>query len=422
MATTLSAMRGNFGKIEYWLTTMTVNQLLQTVCIPKEVPDWDDLSIEDRYQRDINVGRVCKEIAPYFATDEYRFSGALVLAITDHEKIEFELLSDVGKSGLLPSYYRRAAGNVGFLTLPDEGMLIPLDGQHRIKALTFAIEGKDDKGEAIPNMRSNPEVRKDQISVILVRFDKKGGARRIFNKINRYAKPTAKADNLITDDDDAMAVITRKLLAEDGVIPARLVKIGANTLNKVAPEFTTLATFYNANVAIVEHLGLSGTVRPSQMNPEQQELVSERLEDYWQGLLSRIEFWAKAISNPTEKGDDVRRKIRETCLLGKPVGQLALVLGYLYMLDRCKGVSEPDLCARLNRINWDIKEIMWRGVLMNPNGRIMSGKNTVNHASQFIAHLGGVELSEEERERLLEHIYGDEWKDHKLPPPADTND
>jgi DNA sulfur modification protein DndB len=421
MATTLAAIHGNFGETEYWLTTMTVGELLRTVRLPKELPDWDDLSIEERYQRDINITRVCKEIAPYFAKDEYRFSGALVVAITDDEEIVFEKWSDIGRESSVPVNYRRAANNVGFLTLPDEAILIPLDGQHRVKALAFAIDGKDDKGEAIPNMRSNPEVRKDQISVILVRFDTVG-ARRIFNKINRYAKPTAKADNLITDDDDAMAVITRKLLTEDGVIPARLVKIGANTLNKVAPEFTTLATFYNANVAIVERLGLSGTVRPSQINPDQRELVSERLRDYWQGLLSRIELWVKAISDPTEKGDDIRRKIRETCLLGKPVGQLALVLGYLYMLDRCKGVSEPDLCARLNRINWDVEEIMWRGVLMNPNGRIMSGKSTVNRASQFIAHLGGMELSEEERVGLLDHIYGDESKNNELPSPVDAND
>ena len=421
MATTLAAMRGNFGKTEYWLTTMTVGELLRNVRLPKELPNWDDLSIEERYQRDINIARVRKEIAPYFATDEYRFSGALVLAITSHEEIEFELWSDIAKSNSIPVNYRRAAGNAGFLTLPDQAILIPLDGQHRVKALAFAIDGKDDQGRVIPNMQGNLEVAEDQISVILVPFDKLG-ARRIFNKINRYAKPTTKADNLITDDDDAMAVITRELLAEDGVIPARLVKIGANTLNKVAPEFTTLATFYDANVAIVERLGFSGTVRPSQINPDQRELVSERLRDYWQGLLSRIELWVKAISDPTEKGDDIRRKIRETCLLGKPVGQLALVLGYLYMLDRCKGVSEPDLCARLNRINWDVEEIMWRGVLMNPNGRIMSGKSTVNRASQFIAHLGGMELSEEERVGLLDHIYGNESKNYELPSPVDAND
>lgn len=256
---------------------------------------------------------------------------------------------------------------------------------------------------------------------VLVRFDTEG-ARRIFNKINRYAKPTAKADNLITDDDDAIAIITRELSAEDGVISARLVKIGANTLNKVAPEFTTLATFYDANVAIVKQLDLSGTVPPSQMNREQLKLVGEELRDHWQCLLSGIDLWAKAVSDPTEEGDDVRRKIREESLLGKPIGQLVLVLGYLHMLDRCEGVSKVDLCARLNRINWDVKDTMWHGVLMNPNGRVMSGRNTVNRASEFIAHLGGVELSEEERERLLEHIYGDEWENHQLPSPVDANE
>ena len=33
------------------------------------------------------------------------------------------------------------------LTLPDEAILIPLDGQHRVKALAFAIDGKDDQNQ-----------------------------------------------------------------------------------------------------------------------------------------------------------------------------------------------------------------------------------------------------------------------------------
>ena len=418
MATTLAALRGNFGKTEYWLTTMTVGELLRTVRLPKELPDWDDLSIEERYQRDINVARVRKEIAPYFAMDEYRFSGALVLAITDHEQIEFELWSDIGgRSNTLPVNYRRAAGNAGFLTLPDGAILIPLDGQHRVKAFAFAIDGKDDRDQTIPYMKGNLEVADDQVSVILVRFDELS-ARRIFNKINRYAKPTSKADNLITDDDDAMAVITRELLAEDGVIPARLVRIGANTLNKIAPEFTTLTTFYDANVAIVERQGLSGAVRPSQMNRDQQELVCDQLRTYWQGLLSGIDLWAKAVADHSEEGDSDRREIRDQTLLGKPVGQLSLIHGYLHMLKRCEGVDGAGLCARLNRIDWSATSPVWHGVLMNPNGRVMSGRNTVNRAAEFIAHLGGAGLSEEERKRLLEHIHGDQWEDKELPPVA----
>ena len=32
-------------------------------------------------------------------------------------------------------------------------------------------------------------------------------ARKIFNKVNRYARPTSKADNLITSDDDILAIL-----------------------------------------------------------------------------------------------------------------------------------------------------------------------------------------------------------------------
>lgn len=242
MPTTIPALKGKFGETEYYLTTMRVGEFIRSVSLPKEMPGCDRMSIEDRYQRDINITRVRKDIAPYFAMDEYRFSGSLVLVVIDHENMVFEPLANFGGRNV-PALYQTASGDMGFLTLQGGETLVPLDGQHRAKAFKFAIDGADDNNRPILGMKSNPDLSNDQVSVILVRFETTS-ARRIFNKINRYAKPTSKADNLITDDDDAMAVITRSLLSENGVIDSRMVKIGANTLNKKAPEFTTLATFY----------------------------------------------------------------------------------------------------------------------------------------------------------------------------------
>ena len=37
MASTLPALRGNFGSLEYWLTTMKVGELLKHITIPKEL-------------------------------------------------------------------------------------------------------------------------------------------------------------------------------------------------------------------------------------------------------------------------------------------------------------------------------------------------------------------------------------------------
>ena len=419
MPTTIPALQGKFGSIEYYLTTMNVGEFVRAVRFPKDIPGWEDLSIEERYQRDINLRRIRTQIAPYYAGDPYRFSSALVLAVREPEdgKMVFESLSEFGKSSGVPALYKSATKEMGFLTLSGGEVLVPLDGQHRAKAFKFAIDGADDNNRPIQGMKSNLELASDKVAVILVRFEQTS-ARRIFNKINRYAKPTNKGDNLITDDDDAMAVMARELLREDGVINARLVRIGANTLNKSAPEFTTLATFYDATIAIVNGLGIAGKGSPSQMPEEQRELVKEEVTARWNKLLHGIDYWRTAVSDPSQNGDSKRIEIREQTLLGKPIGQLCLVRAFMLMREKCQGISEEELCSRLNLINWNVSEDIWTGVLMNPNGRVMSGKNTVNRAAEFIAYLGGAPLSAEETERLLEHIHGDEWKSHKLPTPV----
>lgn len=419
MATVIPATRGNFGNIEYYLTTMKVGEVLQKVRFPKDLPGWLDKSIEERWQREINFTRIRKEIAPYFATDEDRFSGAVVLAALNDADMDFEPLTEfMDVKQVFRRTYQSHARDLGFVVLSGSEILVPLDGQHRLMAFRFAIEGRDQNSREIEEIESNIELGKDDVAVILVRFTEEG-SRRIFNKINRYAKPTVKGDNLITDDDDAIAVITRELLRdEDGVIAPGLVKIGANSLNKTAREFTTLATFYDANMAIINGLKIVGSGKPQDIPKQQQPLVKEQIKLVWERLLSRIDPWAKAISDPSPAGQQTRIEIREKTLLGKPIGQLSLVRAYLLMRDKCVGVSDEDLCDRLNRINWSADAKVWHGVLMNPNGRVMSGSTTVNRACQFIAHLGGAKLTDVETNTLLEHIHGSGWEDHKLPDPV----
>ena len=418
MVTMVPALRGKFGETEYFFSSMRVGEFLKFARFPKEISDWEDLSIEERYHKDINLANIRKFIAPYFAMDEYRFSGSLVLAVINHENMVFEPLTNFGGRSNVPALYQTASGDMGFLTLQGGEILVPLDGQHRAKAFKFAIYGADDNNRPIPGMKSNPDLSNDQVSVILVRFEPTR-ARRIFNKINRYAKPTVRADNLITDDDDAMAVMTRSLISEkNGVISSSMVRIGANTLNKKAPEFTTLSTFYDATIAIVEGLGYAGKGPLSSMEEEQRELAKEDVEPIWEMLLSGIDLWRKALEDISEDGNDARFKIRDETLLGKPIGQLSLVRAFMLMRERCEGVPMEELYARLNAIDWDVGNEMWHGVLMNPNGRVMSGKNTVNRATQFIAHLGGASLTDEETEALLDHIYGEDWESHELPAPV----
>ena len=73
MATVLPAMQGTMGSTQYWLVTMPAKELTERLTIPKNIEGWDDMSVEERYQRDIDYNRVRRQIAPYLMTDDDRF-------------------------------------------------------------------------------------------------------------------------------------------------------------------------------------------------------------------------------------------------------------------------------------------------------------------------------------------------------------
>ena len=415
MTSSYPALRGKFGNIEYFVTTMPVGELVRMVMFPIELPDWQNSSIEERFQRKLDMNRIRRDIAPYFANDEHRFSGSLVLAVMNDSKMNLESLAELGVTSRIPQLYQSSADDMGFLIMHGEEILVPLDGQHRAKAFKLAIEGYNDDAKST-RVRPNSDLAKDRVAVILVRFDK-ATSRYIFNKINRYAKPTTKADKLITDDDNAVAVITRALI-KDRVIPESLVNIDANSLSASSREFTTLATFYDATVYLLSGLPIPSIANPEKMlGPEIDKRLVE-LRDEWKLLLSGVSLWKNAISDPSENGDQTRIDLRKKSLLGRPIGQLSLVGGYAFVCQQSReSVDRAELVRKINEIDWNMDSKMWLGVLVRPNGRIMSGRPAAKNAIKFIAHLLGAKLTKEETKGLLEWIHGSDWGKHSLPAP-----
>ena len=263
------ALRGRFGTTNYYLVPMPVGELVSNVRLPADVAGWENLTVNEKYQRKLNESRVRREIAPYFATEQDRFSGALVLA--SQGPIKFEPLSKVGGAAhSLPGMYSGPASDMGFVMLGKDAVLVPLDGQHRARAFKLALEGYSDR--ASPEVRPNPALASDTVAVILVRFET-GQSRRIFNKLNKYARPPVKSDKLITDDDDAVAFITRQLL--DKMLPSRLVNPD-NVLKDGSHRFTTMATLYEANKKLISVLPVPITVKPEKIGPAERD---DRMRD-----------------------------------------------------------------------------------------------------------------------------------------------
>ena len=407
MPMTLPAMKARLGNTDYYILSMKANELTEKVKIPKEMDEWESMSIDERYQRDINYNRVKKQIAPYLAEDESRFFGAIIVAAMNFdEAISFEPLSDIATKGM-PGLYKTASANMGFLIFSGGEKLVPLDGQHRLKAIEFAIHGRDEHGKDIPEITPCTDLANEDVSVLLVPYEPQK-ARKIFTRVNRYARKPATGQNYITEDDDIIAVLAREVANK--LIGGRLVKYDSNTLSPRDAEFTTLSIIYNCNSEILCKTFPQGKVEKTAL-PEKsiQRLYQEKIREIWGVLLKEIDVFADAISDPGESGDEKRQAIRKQNLLGKPVAQECLVYAFMDLIDPALSKMDyKEACKKLNSLPWNINEknlrvwdrILWSG---GTDGKIIT-KNR-NLTKDIIVHLAGQPLTPEAHNKLLSEYH-----------------
>ena len=407
MASVHPAMHGKFGSTEYYMITMKANDVANQLVIPKEMPDWDELELEDRFQREINYNRVRKQIAPYLANDPDRFFGALIVDVVNPGQMDFEAMDSV--SSKFPKLYQTAAKSFGFLTLSGGEMLVPLDGQHRLAAIQFALSGKDEKQRPIQGVAPNPDLANDDVLLIMIRHEPDKG-RRIFNKVNRYAKATTKSENLITADDDIMAIIAREISNE--LIGSRLVNYRSNTLSVSSTQFMTLPTIYEATKFVLEeHFGKIND--QSLPDSKTRDLYRDLAFEYWKHLLDGVSIYQSARADAEEAGDAKRIEIRKTLLLGKPIAQLVLMIAVVRLKssERADGsrFSWEGVVERINEVDWTIEDPMWQRILMNGT-RIVSGRQAANFAGRFVAYYLGESLDAVELKNL-EDVYRSHFPD-----------
>ena len=422
MASTHAAMKARLGDTDYYILSMKAQELVKSAVIPTEREGWTDLTVEERYQRDLNYTRVRNQIAPNFANDNTRFFGAVIVAAENFgEEVLFEPLSDVAKRGL-PNLYGAAASSMGFLTFRGGEVLIPLDGQHRLKAIEFAISGRDERGREIGTIPVPcAELANEDVTVILVPYEL-DRARRIFTRVNRYAKPTTTGQRLVTDDDDILAVLSREV-AND-IIGARLVKFATNTLTGQDIHFTTLAIIYNCNEQIIVGNFPKKPDKNKLPTAETQRLYRDKVSQTWEALVEKIDVFADALSDTATSGDGNRREIRENNLLGRPVAQECLVRAFVRLTNAPTNLTVDEACRRLNGLPWAITQqsvSVWDSVLWTggTDGRVLTNRR--NLATDLIAYQAGEKIAQTKQEELL-HAYRQQFSESEreskqLPDP-----
>ena len=378
MSTILPAIKGKIGTNDYFVVTLTTKKAVDLLTIPNKIEGWDTLEIEEQYQREISYSRVKKDIYPYLMDDEDRFFGSLIVAVDKLTTNDFEPIHKIiGRE--LTNAYKNEGEHIGMLTLKDNGYFIPIDGQHRLAGLKFAIQGKDENGKSIAGHKNNKaNIEEDMISLIMLPINlkdkigvKKG--RKIFTKLNKYARPTSSSQNLITNDDDSIAIISReianKIINENGKLD--LVHWKSSQLTDKDPYFTTLDTVYKCNKSIIDHIARSAVSHTIRQEADEEDWVDE-CKDVWKKLLKEMEVFKILLAHKDDKEEskDKRREARLLYLLAKPIPQQCLFEAFGQMTRSTaspspykKMLDDNQAIKKLNTLCWDIGDPAWENVI-----------------------------------------------------------
>lgn len=381
MATVIPCVKGQMGNTSYYQTTMKARELVRDVRAASELDEWSNMSIEDRLQREPDIKRIKEQIAPYIANSQDRFFGAVIVLVYKGE-IEFESLKDwIDEKA--PKAYKSAVNSIGIMTI-ENGSLIMLDGQHRLLALEKII-----KNEVVGDCRE--EVIYDDICVIFIDHESNEKTRRIFNKVNRYAKPTSRGDNIITSEDDRSAIIARKLLSDGAPLGIKvkdtndvIVEWKNNTIAARSIKLTTISVVYDTVKLILSNEGipLDPTSRPSEEDIQQ---YYELVEKFWTIVLDGLQAYQEAVANCSEI-PTMRKDEEPYSLLFKSTAQIALFKGLIAAI-RKEGLNLEEAVRRANQIDWSISSPIWKNVLVTPSGTITRAQKAQNLGARMIAYL-----------------------------------
>jgi DNA sulfur modification protein DndB len=277
-----------------------------------------------------------------------------------------------------------------------------LDGQHRLLALKKVI-----KGEVIGSCRE--DVPNDDVCVIFIQHESNEKTRRIFNKVNRYAKPTSRGDNIITSEDDRSAIIAHQLLSEGAPfgVKARgssdvIVEWKSNALAVRSTKLTTISAVYETVKLILkgENVALDPNNHPSE---EELNHYYETVEEFWSVVLEGLPPYREVLED-SSRISQMRKDDQPYSLLFKPVGQLALFRG-LIAATRDNRLKLGEAVRRASQIDWQMSSKTWTNILVAPSGSMLRGEEPPVQGGKLIHYLIAADKMTEEEIADIEREY-----------------
>lgn len=373
--TFIPAFQCSVGNWKYYICMMKYAEVAKQVQFAYELSSNTELG--QLIQRGISART--KDITEYLLKSPHRFLGGLVVAAWGGEPMYTPLSMD-DPDGMLKGIDRE----FGVLTFDGTQSYFVLDGQHRLRAIKDAL-------------RQKPDLGKEDICVLIVtHFDDVEGrirTRRLFSNINRNAVKTAAAEDIVLDEDDGFAVLTRRILdeheflREDGRVKVIAktgnegqLKLASNNIPKTDPKaLTTLPVLYD----VLQYLGwdLPGVVREMKARPtsevleESYGILCKRLDDLLTNcgsIRDRLLAAAgarevRAPKNLESEGHPFMRPV-----IQKAVARVVGEIVYQGLLPW------DEVMKRLSQLEWRLGATPWLAVFSPEGSKMIPGKENAN--------------------------------------------
>jgi len=398
----IPALKAFMGCWVYYIGFMKMNDIVDRISVIGDIHT--GASLQDFLQRQLSDRS--QKITDYLLNQDQRFFNSLVIGTYGGKPEWFELDVKTNKSEE-EEMLMDLEGKVGFLKLSGLETLFAIDGQHRISGIKGAL-------------KNNKYLEEEEVSVIFVagviqtqrNQDPQGfeRTRRLFTTLNRYAKPVNKKDIIALDEDDVVAIITRKLIEEFQLFKDKVSSKEGNSIQKSDKvNLTTIINLYDIiNIILkekVDKLQFEKRIRPSE----------EEIKSFYNATIDLFSLLIDAFeplrelknSAPEERIASKYRHNNGGHLLFRPIG-LKMMISVIMDLQK-EGYSVEKSINRLKAVEMDIAKNPWNGVIWNPiSKRMLATGENQKVAKQILYYSVGGDLAKikSDYQKLVQEIAG----------------
>ena len=413
MASMYPAIEAGIGRWTYYIVKMKVSDLAKEVNLSSDVHQ--ERTLDEAIQRKIMDSRAREDLVAYLHDREDRFLNSIVVAALGGSPTFTSLqLADTPENTVFRAM--QLDQSFGVLTFAGGEKYYALDGQHRLAAIKAILHPSDHRKDRFAREYITDDFRQlfgeEEISVIMVvqdpgddesaRDEVLKDYRRLFSSLNRYARATDHNTNIIMDEDDGIAILTRRLIAEHEFFKWTVDKPSEYSIVKTEkgknlrtsdPYFTQIEVLYDINTAFLtsssrstkgwklndrETIAHKDFKKIWRINRPDEDVLDDyygELASVWDGLLETLPELRQPppkmrVHNPSEDQEDPNNQDH---VLFWPIGQemLAGIVRALlddYSTKNGKAILDKDEVLQavtpLKRVNWSLHSEPWRHLLL----------------------------------------------------------